>query len=322
MTNSGVFLELDLNQVSGFPADFYYEYASEFFIEEVSELQLPAGVFGPIQKGKEFSAEFVKLSHHGVTLHLKVISENKRRKFEGEVAFFLPSTYNKRIIYKTFFDGESLITIEADKAFVAHAYTSDGTVLRLVLNTVKNFPDSFYIKVETDEPYPPIPSLPYITPKNIKTWSNAADNFTTPIDNYFEIKNGKEQTNSISRYCDTTTTIQHLLKEAIKREKAVKAAGSGWSYSKIAATEGWVLDVRELSMCFTVTKSNVVSTYKNPEQLFFAQCGCTIAYINNILKNNGQSLKTTSASTGQTIAGAISTGSHGSAIDFGSMQDL
>ena len=44
--------------------------------------------------------------------------------------------------------------------------------------------------------------------------------------------------------------------------------------------------------------------------------------LNNWLKANKRSLKTSGASNGQTIVGCFSTGTHGSAIDFGSVQDF
>jgi hypothetical protein len=57
------------------------------------------------------------------------------------------------------------------------------------------------------------------------------------------------------------------------------------------------------------------------ENLFFVQCGTTVKEISEYIFKKGKSLKTCGASNGQTIAGAISTGVHGSAIDVGSIQD-
>ncbi|MDZ7691665.1 MAG: hypothetical protein U5K69_11165 [Balneolaceae bacterium] len=55
--------------------------------------------------------------------------------------------------------------------------------------------------------------------------------------------------------------------------------------------------------------------------LFFFQCGNTIKELAMTLSSHGKSLKTSGASNGQTIAGCISTGVHGSAIDIGAIQD-
>jgi hypothetical protein len=62
------------------------------------------------------------------------------------------------------------------------------------------------------------------------------------------------------------------------------------------------------------------SSYKQ-ENLFFFQCGNVIKEISTFLFDHGKSLKATGASNGQTIAGCISTGVHGSALGVGSVQD-
>ena len=58
-----------------------------------------------------------------------------------------------------------------------------------------------------------------------------------------------------------------------------------------------------------------------PKNLFFFECGNTIKEISQTLGRHGKSLKTMGASNGQTIAGCISTGVHGSALDVGAVQD-
>lgn len=67
---------------------------------------------------------------------------------------------------------------------------------------------------------------------------------------------------------------------------------------------------------------NIDTAYAGPrDQLLFAQCGCSVQELNDYLRGINRSLKTTGASNGQTIIGAISTGTHGAAFDFGSTQD-
>ena len=52
--------------------------------------------------------------------------------------------------------------------------------------------------------------------------------------------------------------------------------------------------------------------------MFFLQCGARISQINELIEQRyGRSFATTGASNGQTIAGAIGTGTHGSALDHG-----
>jgi hypothetical protein len=58
------------------------------------------------------------------------------------------------------------------------------------------------------------------------------------------------------------------------------------------------------------------------DKYLFAQCGCAVQELSKALRNLGRALKTSGASNGQTIVGATSTNTHGSAIDFGSTQDF
>jgi D-arabinono-1,4-lactone oxidase len=77
-------------------------------------------------------------------------------------------------------------------------------------------------------------------------------------------------------------------------------------------------------MIFPIRSSQTLSPkYKGtPGNLLFAQCGNSIQELNDWLKKNKRSLKTSGASNGQTIVGCFSTGTHGSAIDVGSVPDF
>jgi hypothetical protein len=55
--------------------------------------------------------------------------------------------------------------------------------------------------------------------------------------------------------------------------------------------------------------------------MVFAQGGIEVGNLNEILALRGASLSTTGASCGQTLAGALSTGTHGSAIKIGAIHD-
>lgn len=166
-------------------------------------------------------------------------------------------------------------------------------------------------------------SLPQIRPTNATKWTNRHDTFTQPIDNLFDLINGNTG-NGFDDYNAMTDTIKLFLGKAIAENKTIRALGGGWSFSKVAAAEGWILNTKMLNMIFPVRNSQTLSPkYKSaPNTLLFAQCGNSIQELNNWLKKNKRSLKTSGASNGQTIAGCFSTGTHGSAIDTGSVQDF
>ena len=168
-----------------------------------------------------------------------------------------------------------------------------------------------------------MPAQPRITPTNNKIWTNRHNTFTQSIDNLFDIANGNTGS-PLNDYNATTDAIQSFIGKAIAENKTIRALGGGWSFSKVAATDGWILNTKQLNILFNIRNPQSVSLqyHGDREQLLFAQCGNSIQELNTWLKNNNRSLKTSGASNGQTIIGLFSTGSHGSAIDIGSAQDF
>ena len=165
--------------------------------------------------------------------------------------------------------------------------------------------------------------MPEIKATNLKAWTNRHETFTQAIDNLFDIAND-DTGNMVNDYNATTAAIQAFLGRAIAENKTVRALGGGWSFSKVAAAEGWILNTKKLTMLFPINDPQNISTQYtgSPGHLFFVQCGNSIQELNSSLKDLSRSLKTTGASNGQTMAGCFSTGTHGSAIDFGSVQDF
>jgi hypothetical protein len=143
------------------------------------------------------------------------------------------------------------------------------------------------------------------------------------IDDLFDLANGKSN-NIVDDYNATTAAIQHLIKTAIQQQKKLKAFGGGWSFSEVTATDGWLLNTKQLNMLIEIRSASSVSNDYTGEigNLIFAQCGNSMQELNTFLKGSNRSLKTSGASNGQTIAGAFSTCTHGSAIDFGSTPDF
>jgi hypothetical protein len=165
-------------------------------------------------------------------------------------------------------------------------------------------------------------SQPQVIPTGDKVWINRHETVKQPVDNIFTILNG-DTGNVVNDYNATTAAIQVLLGKAIHDGKTLRALGGCWSFSDIAATDGWLVNTMGLNMVFTISSRSISPSYKgNGDQLLFAQCGNSVQELNRFLETNGKSLKTSGASNGQTIAGAIATGTHGAAFDFGATQDF
>ncbi|MBU6324490.1 MAG: FAD-binding protein [Bacteroidetes bacterium] len=131
-----------------------------------------------------------------------------------------------------------------------------------------------------------------------------------------------EQADFFQCYNDAAAEIQRLLDMVRAKGEGFRAIGSSWSLNHIGQHDTHMHFNRGMNLrrAISVADVHAQSSYKS-ENLFFFQCGTRVKEINNYLFTFGKSLKTSGASNGQTIAGCISTGVHGSAHDVGSMQD-
>jgi len=124
------------------------------------------------------------------------------------------------------------------------------------------------------------------------------------------------------RYNDAAQEIRRLIKETSDANQGFRAYGSRWSMSKIAHNKDRMHynGFMNLHIPLTAADRHIDSPY-DASNLFFFQCGNIIKEVSQTLGAHGKSLKTSGASNGQTIAGCISTGVHGSALGVGAVQD-
>jgi FAD/FMN-containing dehydrogenase len=163
-----------------------------------------------------------------------------------------------------------------------------------------------------------------IVRKRSRRWSNKHENYSVSVAGLYDIWNpGVSGNQLINGYRTTTQALQKLTKEAISEGVRVRPLGSAWSISQVAATDGWLINTKPLNWVFRVSDQNISNEYEGDRSnLLFVQCGVSIGELNRYLAERGKSLKTSGASNGQTIAGALSTGTHGSAMNVGAIQDF
>lgn len=126
----------------------------------------------------------------------------------------------------------------------------------------------------------------------------------------------------IDRYNDAAKEIQRILQESLNDGMGFRAYGSRWSMSNIAHNKDRMHYNGFMNINLPISPQDIhTQTSYNSANLFFFECGNTIKRISEVLGAHGKSLKTSGASNGQTIAGCISTGVHGSAFDVGAVQD-
>lgn len=158
--------------------------------------------------------------------------------------------------------------------------------------------------------------------KFISEWDTMHNNGPYPAYLLLDTHLDTAKTSLIDRYIDASNEIRELLQEALQKNEGFRAIGSRWSLSNIAHHKDRIHHNRNMNIIMAISDSDmhINSTYRS-EDLFFLQCGVRIKEISEYLNKKRKALKTTGASNGQTIAGAISTGVHGSAIDVGGIQD-
>ncbi len=153
-------------------------------------------------------------------------------------------------------------------------------------------------------------------------WQNYHRNLTEGVTHIVDVWNPDPETSSLDGYNATTRGLQEAIAFALQNHLELRAAGGRWSWAPIAVTDGVLLNTRPLNYRFRIGQPLMdPASSKDPRTLLFVQCGTSIADLNSYLKERQLSLKTSGASNGQTIAGALSTGTHGAAIDVGAVPD-
>ena len=104
----------------------------------------------------------------------------------------------------------------------------------------------------------------------------------------------------------------------------VRPIGASWSLSALNMVPdgGWIIETARLNRTFRVRSDWVrPGSGLTAELLLLAQAGASVDELSDSAQELGRSLRSNGASNGQTIAGAIATGTHGSVLDCGGIQD-
>lgn len=159
---------------------------------------------------------------------------------------------------------------------------------------------------------------------NMSEWDTLHKNGPFPLKHLYNTKleDKSNLPSKIDRYNDVALEIQRLIQDSKNQKQGFRAFGSRWSMSSIAHHHDRVHqnNLMNLEIAIHLEDLHDQSTY-DVSNLYFFECGNTIKEISQKLEVHGKSLKTTGASNGQTIAGCISTGVHGSALGVGAVQD-
>jgi FAD/FMN-containing dehydrogenase len=143
-----------------------------------------------------------------------------------------------------------------------------------------------------------------------------------PIAGRFELQNSAGGP-TLARMAESAAVVQGLVARAFAERRRLRAQGSAWSFSEAAAVPGgWCLATGYANWLFPLPRTHVHPSFSgDSDGLFLCQTGISVAELNMTIERRfGRSLATSGASNGQTFVGAMSTGTHGSAIDQPAIQ--
>jgi hypothetical protein len=122
----------------------------------------------------------------------------------------------------------------------------------------------------------------------------------------------------------TAARIQSIIQQALVAGVRLRACGARWSFSDIPVIAGgWILETQNIDWRFTIKQEFIeAGSGVDHTTLILAQTGASISQVNEDLETPTwrRALRTSGASNGQTIGGALGTGIHGSAIDVGGLE--
>jgi L-gulono-1,4-lactone dehydrogenase len=105
----------------------------------------------------------------------------------------------------------------------------------------------------------------------------------------------------------TESELSDIVREAASSGERVKVAGSGHSFTGIALTDGRMIDMSRYGDVLSIDSQALTAT---------VQVGTRLSKLNETLEANGLALPNLGDIQYQTLAGAISTGTHGTGIRY------
>jgi hypothetical protein len=173
----------------------------------------------------------------------------------------------------------------------------------------------------------------YIRSEGPRAWTNVHHTVKTRLAKLIDVYNpGPAEAGRMGNMALlklAASNLEKVVKDARKAGQRVRAVGAGWALSDIAITDGWLVNTANLNGCFDVPDKYFDARYKAEKRgyLVVCQCGQSIGELNADLEWAKKSpirraLKTSGIGNGQTVAGAVSGSTHGSALRFGSTPDF
>ena len=158
-------------------------------------------------------------------------------------------------------------------------------------------------------------------------WVNIHVTRKTRLANLVNIRNGSAdvpEPRGFDQLMLAARDVDSVLQQARQQGKRVRAYGSGWALTDIAITDGWLINTNLLTDYHEYGDRYFEASYPQEKRplVVVAQAGMSVWQLNIALEGSGRALKTAGIGAGQSIAGAVSGNTHGSAVNFGAMPEF
>lgn len=110
-----------------------------------------------------------------------------------------------------------------------------------------------------------------------------------------------------------STDIINIIRAAREQKKKIRVIGAGHSFSPLVATDQILIDLKLMSQLISVDQEACTATFA---------AGASISKLTEELWHHGLALSNQGDINHQTLAGAISTGTHGTGINYGSISSF
>ena len=121
---------------------------------------------------------------------------------------------------------------------------------------------------------------------------------------------------------DSLDELVNIVQEAGRLGREVRAVGSSWSNSDVAVTSGYVVETNRLNRVLADVLTTSLNARGAAMKLMHVEAGIKLYELNDILDKMGLALITMGGSSGQSLAGVLSTSAHGMDIDRGPIPDM
>ena len=159
----------------------------------------------------------------------------------------------------------------------------------------------------------------------------SAPNYTgTQLNNYFWTNWSGSQARNIDQFHKPKTLedLVWLVAKATDEGRELHAVGTGWAFEDAAGSSDWVVSLDNLDKeITTVVPAALNAEWRdiqndhNQDSLIHVEAGIEIGELNDLLTGRNLAMRTLGGSNGQTLAGAVSTSTHGGDIAMRPLPD-